>query len=83
MKSRKKIDLFIGIDNLNALTGIIMKAFGKVDKVAYYIIDHMDRRFKNPFFNFFYETIDRIACENSDVIWSLSARIAGGEKQEI
>jgi glycosyltransferase involved in cell wall biosynthesis len=74
-KSSKKIDLFIGIDNLNAFTGIIMKKFGKVDRVAYYIIDHMDRRFKNPIFNFVYETLDRIACRESDSVWSLSQRI--------
>jgi glycosyltransferase involved in cell wall biosynthesis len=82
MKLRKKADLFVGIDNLNALTGIIMKAFGKVDRVAYYIIDHMDRRFKNPVFNFFYEAIDGMACRGSDVIWSLSPRIAEAKNKK-
>ncbi|MBN1114351.1 MAG: glycosyltransferase [Oligoflexia bacterium] len=77
-----KIDLFIGVDNLNAATGIIMKAFGKVDKVAYYIIDHMDRRFKNPVFNWFYELIDGFACRGSDVIWSLSSRIAEAKNKK-
>lgn len=81
MKSKRKIDLFVGIDNLNAVTGIIMKAFGKVDKVAYYIIDHMDRRFKNPVFNWFYELIDGFACRGSDVIWSLSARMGEAKKK--
>jgi glycosyltransferase involved in cell wall biosynthesis len=82
MKSKKKIDLFVGVDNLNAVTGIIMKAFGKVDKVAYYIIDHMDRRFKNPVFNFFYETLDGMACNGSDVIWSLSSRMGDAKKKK-
>lgn len=82
MKSKRKIDLFIGVDNLNALTGIIMKIFGKVDKVAYYIIDHMDRRFKNPVFNFFYEAIDGMACRGSDIIWSLSSRIADAKNKK-
>jgi glycosyltransferase involved in cell wall biosynthesis len=82
MKSKRKIDLFVGIDNLNAVTGIIMKAFGKVDKVAYYIIDHMDRRFKNPVFNWFYETLDGMACRGSDVIWSLSARMGEAKKKK-
>lgn len=82
MKSKKKADLFIGVDNLNALTGVIMKAFGKVDKVAYYIIDHMDRRFKNPLFNWFYGLIDGFACRGSDVIWSLSSRIAEAKNRK-
>ncbi|MCX8093650.1 MAG: glycosyltransferase [Candidatus Goldbacteria bacterium] len=74
-KIKGKIDIFIGVDNLNAFSGIILKKLGKVKKVYYYIIDHMDRRFKNPFFNFLYNLIDGIACKNSDIIWSLSHRI--------
>ncbi len=74
-KLKEKADIFIGVDNLNTLSGIILKKFGKVKKVYYYIIDHMDRRFKNPFFNFLYNLIDMIACKESDVIWSLSQRI--------
>ncbi|HDT15097.1 MAG TPA: hypothetical protein ENN55_02695, partial [Firmicutes bacterium] len=62
LKEKGKTGLFIGVDNLNALSGIIMKKRGRIDKVVYYIIDHMDRRFKNPIFNFIYETIDKIAC---------------------
>ncbi len=76
VSSKRKVDLFVGVDNLNAVTGIIMKAFGKVDKVAYYIIDHMDRRFKNPVINWFYEAIDHMACSGSDYVWSLSKRMA-------
>ncbi len=75
-KQKRKIDLFLGVDNLNTLTGIIMKKFGKVGKVVYYIIDHTPRRFKNPVFNFLYEAIDGFACRHSDYIWSLSKRIA-------
>lgn len=73
---KRKTDIFVAIDNLNAMTAIILKWFGKVDKVAYYIIDHTPRRFANPVFNWFYESIDGFACKNSDYIWSLSRRIA-------
>ena len=72
----KKTGIFVAIDNLNAMTAILLKWMGKVDKVAYYIIDHTPRRFKNPVFNWFYESIDGFACKNSDYIWSLSKRIA-------
>ena len=76
MGLKTKTDIFVAIDNLNALTAIILKWFGKVDKVAYYIIDHTPRRFANPVFNWFYTSIDGFACRHSDYIWSLSKRIA-------
>jgi len=73
---KTKTNIFVAIDNLNAMTAIMLKWLGKVDKVAYYIIDHTPRRFANPVFNWFYESIDGFACKNSDYIWSLSKRIA-------
>lgn len=79
---KHKAGLFVGVDNLNALTGIIMKFFGKTDKVAYYVIDHMDRRFPNPIFNFFYEFIDGLACAGSDYIWCLSERMARAKEKK-
>jgi len=81
-KLKEKIEIYIGVDNLNTLAGIILKKFGKVKKVYYYIIDHMDRLFKNPLFNFLYELIDGIACKHSDVIWSLSERIKQAKEKK-
>jgi glycosyltransferase involved in cell wall biosynthesis len=82
LKMKEKIDVFIGVDNLNALSGIILKKFGRVKKVYYYVIDHMDRRFKNPLFNFIYAWIDGVACRESDVIWCLSKRIADAKNKK-
>lgn len=82
LKMKEKADIFIGVDNLNTLSGIILKKLGKVKKVYYYVIDHMDRRFKNPVFDFFYGLIDGIACRGSDVVWSLSQRIADAKNKK-
>ncbi|HPD19436.1 MAG TPA: glycosyltransferase, partial [Candidatus Goldiibacteriota bacterium] len=82
LKMKEKIDVFIGVDNLNALSGIVLKKLGRVEKVYYYVIDHMDRRFKNPLFDFIYTWIDGIACRKSDVIWSLSKRIADAKNKK-
>lgn len=82
LKMKQKIDIFIGVDNLNALSGIILKKIGKVKKVYYYVIDHMNRRFKNPVFDFLYGLTDRIACRHSDMIWSLSRRIADAKNKK-
>ncbi len=79
---KEKIDIFIGIDNLNALTGIIGKKIRKIERVIYYVIDHTPKRFKNPFFNFLYEYADKVACEKSDEIWALSKRIADVKKEK-
>ncbi|HDQ26116.1 MAG TPA: glycosyltransferase [bacterium] len=76
MGLKRKADLFLAVDNLNGLTALLLKRMGRVDKVAYYIIDHMDRRFKNPFFNFVYETLDRMCCRGADSVWALSQRMA-------
>src|SRR5579859_5948474 len=37
---KDKIDIFFGLDNLDALSGIILKKLGKVDKAMYYVIDY-------------------------------------------
>lgn len=81
-KMKEKIDIFLGVDNLNALSGIILKKFGRVKKVYYYVIDHMNQRFKNPIYNFLYGIIDGIACRDSDIIWSLSKRIAEAKNKK-
>ncbi len=80
-KLKKKADVFLAVDNLNAASGIKLKKQGLAGSLVYYIIDHMDRRFSNPVFNFLYETADRGACEKSDYIWSLSPRIAEAKEK--
>jgi len=81
-KQQEQVDIFIGVDNLNAMTGIIMKIFKKVDIVIYYIIDHTPRRFKNPFFNFLYELADKIACKKSDYIFAISERVKNAKLEK-
>lgn len=71
-----KQSLFIGIDNVNAVCGIILRAFGKTQRVAYYVIDYTPERFKNPILNAIYHAFDRFAERYSDEIWNISQRIA-------
>lgn len=68
--------LFVGIGNLNALAGLVLKWLGRVDRVAYYVIDHTPGRFGNPLMNAVYGLVDRICCRGCDVLWCLSYRIA-------
>jgi glycosyltransferase involved in cell wall biosynthesis len=71
-----KQDVFVGVDNVNALCGILLRSLGRVKRVVYYVIDYTPQRFKNPFLNFVYHAIDRFAERRSDEIWNISQRIS-------
>ncbi len=72
----KNVNLFIGIDNLNAICGIILKKLGYVRKVIYYVIDYTPRRFQNKIMNYLYHAVDKYCVKNCDYIWNISERIA-------
>lgn len=68
----KKIDLYVGADNLNAFVGILLKKIGKVKKVVFYTIDYVPFRFENQTLNKIYHAIDRYCIKNTDIVWNLS-----------
>jgi glycosyltransferase involved in cell wall biosynthesis len=76
------IDLFIGVDNLNASAGVILKCLGRVNRVAFYVIDYTHRRFKNPLLNAIYHSFDRLAVGGSDVVWNLSERMRTRRREQ-
>jgi len=76
MRMRKKANIYIGIDNLNAFTGILLRRVGFVNKVIFYVIDYTPKRFENEILNTLYHILDVICAKNADYIWSVSKRIA-------
>ena len=72
----KKYDVFIGANNLNAFTGLILKKFGIVNRVIFYSMDFSLDRFKNRLLNKIYHGIEKYAIENSDDLWNVSPGIA-------
>ena len=83
LKDRKKYDLFIGLESINALSGVILKKLGFVKKVIYYVSDYSPSRYKSGWFNRLYLALDRIAIANADHLWDVSlammpARIKAG-----
>lgn len=74
-------DLYIGIDSLNALAGIVLKRLGRVKKVAFYTIDFVSQRFRNPLLNALYHRIDRFCVEHADITWNLSRRMVEGREK--
>lgn len=71
----ERAGLFIGIDNLNAAAGILLRALGKADRVAYYVIDYTPQRFRNRLLNGLYHAVDRFCVRHADVVWNLSSRM--------
>lgn len=72
VKFRNRFALFIGVNCLHASLGVIYRGLGLVDEVVFYGIDWVPRRFQNPFFNWLYFQIDRLALKQADYVWSLS-----------
>lgn len=76
VKQRKEpIDLFIGIDPLNAFFATLAKRLGKVRRVIFYTADYAVERFNNPFLNWIYHLLDRYAIKKADQVWNVSTRI--------
>ncbi|MFA6023463.1 MAG: glycosyltransferase [Candidatus Pacearchaeota archaeon] len=67
--------VYIGINPLNALTGIILRKLKKVKKVIFYTPDYSPIRFKNKLLNKIYHIIDSFCVNNSDEVWNVSTRI--------
>lgn len=81
LKHQQKWDLFVGVNNLNTLSGLALKALGRVKKVVFYGIDYAPRRFENSVVNNIYHVIDRIAVLYADEIWFLSPRMVEARRK--
>ncbi len=76
MREPRRIDLYIGVDNLNAFSGLILRWLGKVRRVVFYTVDYAKAaRFPNPLLEVCYRWVDRIGVWGADEVWSVSDRI--------
>ena len=74
-------DLYLGFDNLNALSGLVLRRFGIVKKCLYYVIDYNPVRFRNRLMNKVYHKIDQYCVRHCDETWNLSPRMKEGRKK--
>lgn len=72
---KKTYDLFIGLDPLNASSGIVLKKLRIIKKVVYYTIDYMTPRFKNKLLNSIYHRMDKFCVANADETWNVSGQM--------
>lgn len=66
---------FVGVDPLNALSGILLRKLGIVNKAVYFSADYAEKRFGSRTLNFIYHSIDRYVSNHADQVWSVSTRI--------
>jgi glycosyltransferase involved in cell wall biosynthesis len=76
LRTKTKYDIYIGADNLNALSGLILRKIGRVDTVIFYTIDYVPKRFEGALLNKIYHVIDRMCCYYCNCVWNISDRIA-------
>lgn len=76
-----KSDLYVGLGNLNAFSGYVLKLLGLRGKTVFYVIDYVPLRFHNKLINSIYHRIEKIAAEKSDWTWNLSPRMIEGRNK--
>ncbi|MCL4486897.1 MAG: glycosyltransferase [Chloroflexi bacterium] len=85
IRLRDRYDLWIGVEALNAIMGVVMRRAGIVRRVIYYNLDYGETRFKNALLNRVFHGLDRLAARHADMVWNLSdemertrSRLVGG-----
>ena len=74
-------DVFIGLESVFALAGIVLKKLGKVKTVVYYVSDYAPNRYKNKAFNALYLLLDRFCLRHCDYTWDVSPAMQKGRIQ--
>ena len=75
MRDKTVFDYFIGLESINTLAGIVLRKFGRVKKVIYYVSDYSPNRYRNRWFNSLYLAFDRFSAKHADFIWDVSRAI--------
>lgn len=70
--TRKRFNLYFGINNLNAFSGLVLKKLGRIEKVIYYTIDLYPQRFSNKLINWGYHKLDKYCVRFCDETWNVS-----------
>jgi len=75
-------DFYIGLGNLDAFAGVVLKKLGKVKAVIFYTIDYVPNRFSSQWVNRFYHWLDSYVVKKSDYVWNLSGKMVEMREQK-
>jgi len=67
--------VYIGIDPLNALGGILVRIISRNVVTIFYSVDYTENRFENRYLNLAYHTIESFCVSHSNYFWAVSSRI--------
>lgn len=77
----EKYDLFVGLEAINTIAGLVLKKLGLVKTVIYYVSDYSPIRFGKTLFNRIYLALDRFCVTHADVTWDVSPAMQEGRIQ--
>lgn len=72
VKMRKRFDLAVGADCLNAFSCILLRSINIVKNVIYMTVDYTPKRFESSLANTLYHALDRFCCNATDYVWNSS-----------
>lgn len=72
---------YIGVDPLNAFTGILLRKIGVFNHTIFFTADYSTSRFKSRLLNDAYHFLDRFCVRNADQVWNVSSRILAVRKK--
>lgn len=72
LKEHRRYHLFIGLESINALCGIVLRKLGRVDSVVYYLFDYSPQRYRNKLINAIYLALDKFCAYHADYVWNVS-----------
>ncbi len=73
LRGKAKFQIYVGVDNLNAYSGLLLRRFGGAERVIFYVIDYAPHRFSRRAGQALYRMLDRRCCYGSDAVWNVSA----------
>lgn len=72
----RRSEVFIGIDNVNAVCGLVVRLLGRARRVVFYAVDYTPSRFGSRPLNWLYQLADGFAARHADRVWNISEAIA-------
>lgn len=80
-RQKYRYEIYIGVDPLNVLGGLLLKRLKLVHNVIFYGIDFTPKRFSNPLLNNIYHTLEILCVKNCDETWNVSPRMSEGREK--
>jgi len=75
LRMKRRVQLFIGTDALNALSGLFLRMLRFTRFLILFVIDYTPRRFPNKTVNLLYHALNLVVARRCDLLWVVSERI--------